>query len=213
VNRPVALVDYGSGNIFSVTRALETQGASVTLADSPAAVRNADRLVVPGVGAFATGMGGLRERGLADAIVAFARRERPLLGICLGMQMLFEHSHEFGEHAGLGILEGEVRAIEPADSDGKALKVPHIGWSPMQPANGRTWKDTILEDLSPGVSAYFVHSFTAVPAHEETRLADAWYGSSRIAAAVQRGHVAGCQFHPEKSAVDGLAILRRFLEM
>lgn len=210
---PVTLVDYGSGNIFSVTRALETQGADVTLTGDPAVVRSAERVVLPGVGAFAAGMAGLREHGLADALLDFARRERPLLGICLGMQMLFEHSAEFGAHEGLGLIAGDITAIDPGDAGGARLKVPHIGWSALKPAGGRAWAATLLDGLAPGTRAYFVHSFTAVPTRDDVRLADTWYGSSRVSAAVQQGHIAGCQFHPEKSGPDGLAVIRRFLEL
>lgn len=207
------VVDYGSGNLFSVARAIETCGGSVVMACCPADVRAADRLVLPGVGAFAAGMQGLRERGLDEAIAEYARTGRPLLGICLGMQMLFAGSCEFGDHGGLGLIDGRVLPIEPRDASGRPLKVPHIGWSPLvRPPVCQTWDGSALQPIVPGTPAYFVHSYTAVPAHEEDRLADTYYGSCRVSAAVRRGNITGCQFHPEKSAGAGLAVIRRFLE-
>ena len=124
MSRRVTVVDYGSGNLFSVARALETCGATVTLCGTPEGIRAADRLVLPGVGAFATGMRGLQTRGLDEAVVRYAALERPLLGICLGMQMLFDHSSEFGHHVGLGLIAGRIDAIEPGLAHGRPLKVP-----------------------------------------------------------------------------------------
>lgn len=210
----VSVVDYGIGNIFSVSRALETCGAEVRLCERAEEVLAADRLVLPGVGAFARGMLGLAERGLVAPLQDYARSGRPLLGICLGMQMLFETSAEFGVHAGLGLIEGKIAAIEPGLEDGVPRKVPHIGWSPLLLPPARAgWDGTLLQDVAPETPAYFVHSYTAVPAHEAHRLADAAYGEARIAAAVRKGQIYGCQFHPEKSGATGLAILRSFLAL
>jgi glutamine amidotransferase len=210
----VTIVDYGIGNLFSVSRALEKCGAEVVLSATPEGILAADRLVLPGVGAFARGMRGLREQGLVEPLREYAKRGRPLLGICLGMQMLFERSTEFGDHEGLGFIPGRIAAIEPGlDETGAPVKVPHIGWSPLlKPEACRTWDGTILQRLQPGATTYFVHSYTAEPAHEEHRLADAQYGASRISAAVRKDHISGCQFHPEKSGANGLAIVRSFLE-
>lgn len=210
----VTVVDYGIGNLFSVARALEKCGADVLLSDQPDVIARAERLVLPGVGAFYQGMQGLRDRELIDPLLTFASSGRPLLGICLGMQMLFDSSTEFGEHQGLGLIEGLIVPIEPKDEVGHALKVPHIGWSPLvQPPTRPSWQGSVLAGLAPGAHAYFVHSFTANPAHEADRLADAHYGSARISAAVQRDNIFGCQFHPEKSAGAGLCIIKTFLEL
>jgi glutamine amidotransferase len=210
----VCVVDYGIGNIFSVSRALEACGAEVRLCERADEVLAADRLVLPGVGAFARGMQGLAQRGLVEPLQEYALRGRPLLGICLGMQMLFEESSEFGAHPGLGLIEGRIAAITPGLEEGIARKVPHIGWSPLAvPPAGAGWDGTLLQGIAPGTPAYFVHTYTAEPTHEIHRLADTHYGEARIAAAVCKGPIHGCQFHPEKSGATGLAILRNFLAL
>lgn len=204
----VTVIDYGSGNLHSVIKALKECGANVLVTSNPSEVRAADRLVLPGVGAFAEGMEGLRKRGLVEAVNEFALRERPLLGICLGMQMLMSESDEFGLNRGLDLISGRVVEIPRYPG----FKVPHIGWSRLQPRQGGSWSDTIFSDTPYGERVYFVHSFSAVPACETERLADTEYSRFRISAAVQRGAIVGCQFHPEKSGVIGLAMLRRFLQ-
>jgi len=210
----VVIVDYGLGNLFSVRKAFEHCGASVVVSSNPEVVQRAQRLVLPGVGAFRDGMAGLRERGLIEPVLAVARADRPLLGICLGMQMLMTRSEEFGDHEGLGIVPGSVLAIPRTDVEGSPLRIPHIGWSPLvPPAPAVDWSGSILETTPTGTAVYLVHSFTAWPEHESHRLADCWYGGRRISAAIRLGNVYGCQFHPEKSGAAGLAIIRRFLSL
>jgi imidazole glycerol-phosphate synthase subunit HisH len=209
----ITVVDYGAGNLFSVRRALEKCGATVTFADSAAAVLAAERLLLPGVGSFHHGMDGLQERGLTDAMRAFADTGRPLLGICLGMQMLLSNSEEFGEHSGLGIVPGRVVAIPPTTANGEPHKIPHIGWNQLErPAGGADWSDSILADVAPGSAVYLVHSFAAVPADARHRLADCDYDGRSICAALRAANVSGCQFHPEKSGDVGLSILAKFLQ-
>ena len=208
----VTIVDYGIGNISSVSRAIQHFGAEARLTDNPEEIMNATRLVLPGVGAFSNGMQGLRERGLIEPLRAYAASGRPLLGICLGMQMLLSASEEFGEHEGLGIIPGRVVPIVAKNDHGTSLKVPHIGWSGLNmPPFRQTWGSTILERVSVSSSVYFVHSFMAVPLHEEHRLADTVYGNCRISAAIQLDNVIGCQFHPEKSGVIGLRLIQNFV--
>ena len=210
----VTIVDYGLGNIFSVSRALEHFGAEVALSDEPEQIAASPRVILPGVGAFANGMEGLRSRGLVEPLRDYAATGRPLLGICLGMQMLVAESEEFGRHEGLGIIPGKVVAIAGRDPKGTAMKVPHIGWSTLARPPARTrWDGTILQGLAGDSTAYFVHSFTVVPREEGDRLADTFYGDCRVSAAIQRGNVSGCQFHPEKSGPVGLAIIKNFLEL
>lgn len=214
MSKLVTIVDYGIGNIFSVTRAFQHCGAEVLLTDKPEDVLAASSLVLPGVGAFSNGMNGLRERGLVEPLRAYAASGRPLLGICLGMQMLFTGSAEFGDHGGLNIIEGRIVPIEPKGAGGLPLKVPHIGWSELvRSQESPEWGASILKHLDDDTHCYFVHSFTAVPDDEHHRLADTYYGSSRISAAVSKGNVYGCQFHPEKSGATGLKIINGFLEV
>jgi len=208
----VTVVDYGIGNLLSVARALEHCGAEVLLASDPRLIERADSLVLPGVGAFADGMAGLRQRGLIEPIRKYARSDRPLLGICLGMQMMLETGEEFGNHDGLGLIPGKVSAIPLTGTDGQPHKIPHIGWNELVPPSPATsWKGTILEDIPPGTAAYFVHSYVAVPTHQKHRLADCLYDGQVISAVIRSGSIYGCQFHPEKSGEAGLAILRRFI--
>ena len=213
MNRPVTIVDYGIGNLYSVTRALEVCGASVRLTTNHEHIEDAERVVLPGVGAFADGMKGLRQRGQIDPVLRFMKSGRPFLGICVGMQLLLEVGEEFGEHAGLGVFRGRVSPIPVTGTDGKPHRIPHIGWNALlPPERGRDWRGTILADLPPEPAVYFVHSFAPVPANDNVRLADCSYDGRRISAVVSTGNVHGCQFHPEKSGPIGLRILQNFLK-
>jgi len=209
----VVVVDHGVGNLRNVVRALAAAGAEVELSSAPNVIAAADRLVLPGVGAFRGCMDEMRTRGQLDAALEFARTGRPLLGICVGMQILFDVGEEFGETPGLGLLPGRVRALPATRSDGTAHKVPHIGWGALVPAPGALWAGTILDDVEPGATAYFLHSFEGVPTSPADRLADCVFGGRPVCAAVRRGNIHGCQFHPEKSGPVGIAILRRFLDL
>lgn len=208
----VTVLDYGIGNLLNVLRALEHCGASVQVVDRASdAALQASRLVLPGVGAFGDGMAELRARGFDELVKRFAATGRPFLGICVGLQMMFDASEEMGTHEGLGLLPGRVRAVPPTGADGAPHRIPHIGWRPL--AAPRSWQGTLLADLQPGERVYFVHSFNAEPEREEDRLADVAYDGRRICAAVQRDNLTGCQFHPERSADAGLRMLRRFLAL
>lgn len=212
MSKTVTVIDYGIGNLLNVLRALEHCGATLRVIDkSSAADLDAERLVLPGVGAFGDGMAELRARGFDDLVKRFADTGRPFLGICVGMQMMFDASEEMGEHAGLGLLAGRVRPVPAAGADGKPHRVPHIGWRPLEAA--ASWEGTILSDVRPGERAYFVHSFAAEPADAAVRLADVHYDGQRICAAVHQGSLYGCQFHPERSAQAGLGMLQRFLAL
>jgi imidazole glycerol-phosphate synthase subunit HisH len=209
----VTILDYGMCNLLNVARAFEHCGADVSVVEDPAAARGAERLVVPGVGAFKDSMVEVRARGFDDAIREFARTSRPLLGICVGMQMLFEASEEFGEHAGLGILPGRVVAVPSRTTTGEPQRVPHIGWNHLVPSEiGRGWDGTLLArfvDARPAM--YFVHSFAARPADSRDVLADCIYGGHRVCAAVARDNITAFQFHPERSGRDGLSVIETFL--
>lgn len=208
----ISVVDYGIGNLLSVRRAFEHFGAEVEFVRTPAGVAAADRLVLPGVGAFADGMKGLSSLDLIEPIHEFAGRQRPFLGICLGMQMMFDSSEEFGEHKGLGLIPGRVIAIPSQGIDRVPHRIPHIGWNALVlPPARPDWNGSVLEDVPFGTFVYFVHSFTAVPEREEYRLADCHYDGLVISAMVQRDHLCAAQFHPEKSGEMGLRIIRSFL--
>ncbi len=209
----VTIVDYGSGNLFSVVRALEYCGATAVASGEPAAIEAAERLLLPGVGAFADGMQGLRERGLVEPLRRYAASGRPLLGICLGMQMLATSSQEFGHHEGLGIVPGQVVPVPALDVDGTPQKIPHIGWAELQPWSPGGWQHSVLDGTLPDTAMYLVHSFHLVPDAPSDGLAVCLYGGHRITAAVQRGATMGVQFHPEKSGPAGLQLLRRFLAL
>jgi imidazole glycerol-phosphate synthase subunit HisH len=210
----VTLLDYGMCNMLNAARALQHVGAEVDVTTDPEAVRRAERLVVPGVGAFSDSMAELTSHGHDQAIRDFVSTGRPLLGICVGMQILFEGSDEFGETPGLGILPGWVRAVPNRTTDGNPLRVPHIGWNALLLPRERNagWGETLLaphEGANPAM--YFVHSFAPAPTDPRIRLADAEYGGHRICAAVARDNVTATQFHPERSATAGLAILEQFI--
>lgn len=210
----VTVVDYGAGNLFSVRRALEKCGAEVRFADSATAITEAPRLVLPGVGAFADGMAGLQQRGLVDALRSFASSGKPLLGICLGMQLLSTQSEEFGTHQGLCIVSGRVVSIPNTSTDGEQHKIPLIGWHPLELPPGITdWDGSVLGKVRPGESVYLVHSYTVVPEDARHRLADCHYGGRLIAAAIRSDNVFGCQFHPEKSGPVGLRVLEEFIAL
>jgi glutamine amidotransferase len=197
----IALVDYDLGNLRSVEKALETIGADVQLTSDPEVILAAEKVVLPGVGAFGDGMVGLRRYRLVEVIPEVVRRGTPLLGICVGMQVLFEEGEEHGRHQGLGLLPGRVRRFETA-----GLKVPQTGWNQILPAR----ETMLLDGLLPGDYAYFNHGYYCDAAPDDT-LAQTEYGV-RYASVVGRGRLYGVQFHPEKSQRVGMTILRNFVE-
>ena len=210
----VVVVNYGAGNIRSVTRALEFAGAVVKLTADPEIVATAGRVLLPGVGAFPKAMHELTLHGLDEALHQVVTEGNFLLGICLGMQMLFETSNEFGVTRGLGLIPGDVTLMSSAGSEGRLRKVPHIGWNELMPtASNTSWNDTLLRRIPTGSSVYFVHSFMANPVAADNRIADVLSEDLPITAVVERDNVFGCQFHPEKSGVTGLKILEEFLSL
>ena len=210
----VTILDYGMCNLFNVVRAFEHCGANVQVTENPREAEMAERLVVPGVGAFKDSIREVTERGFGDAIRGFVATGRPLFGVCVGMQILFDASEEFGDHPGLGILPGRVRAVPSRTVSGELQRVPHIGWNHLMPVGERSWHGTLLAGLAGQAPAvYFVHSFSAHPVQESDRLADCLYGGHRICAAVQRDNVMATQFHPERSGPIGLSVVGQFLRL
>jgi len=209
----VTVMDYGIGNVFSVVRAL-SQVADVLFTEDPKAAAEADRLVVPGVGAFADCMRQLEARGMHEVVKKFADSGRPLLGICVGMQMLFDRSEEFGHVEGLGIMPGRVAEIPNRTESGERRKIPHIGWSPLQVGPARAgWDGSVLSSLQPGATMYFVHSYSVIPDDPSHALAVVDYEGYAVTAAVQSGQIFGTQFHPERSASNGRALLNSFVTL
>ena len=208
----VTVLDYGIGNLLNVVRALQHCGATAQVVErASAAPAECERMVLPGVGAFGDGMAELRARGFDDLVRRHAQTGRPFLGICVGLQMMFDAGEEMGEHAGLGLLRGRVQAIAPLGSDGIVHRIPHIGWRALHQL--QPWAGTILADLVPGQRVYFVHSFAAVPQDSAVTLAEARYDGVAICAAVRKDNLYGLQFHPERSGDLGLGVLRRFLQL
>jgi glutamine amidotransferase len=210
----IVVLDYGVGNLLSVERALMACGADVEMTGDPAVAGKADRLVVPGVGAFGRCIERLTAHRLDEAVRDFAARGRPLLGICVGMQMLLDVSEEFGEHPGLGLIPGRVLPVPATGTDGQAHKIPHIGWAPLKRRAGSHPKDGgILDGIEPESGFYFLHSFRAAPSNADNILAECDYHGRDICAAVIADNVFGVQFHPEKSGKAGLQVLANFLRL
>ena len=199
-----AIVDYGVGNLFSLRSSFAAIGQDAVVTGDREEIARAERIVLPGVGAFEEAAAKLRASGLAEAVCREAAEGKPLLGICLGMQLLFEKSYEFGEFEGLGLIPGTIRPIRdviPAE-----LKIPHIGWNALRFKKG----SPLFRRIEEGDCVYFVHSYYAADCAESV-IATAEYGAE-LTAAVQRSNICGCQFHPEKSGKVGLNILRAFCE-
>ena len=207
----IAVVKYNAGNIYSVDYALKRLGVEATITSDKEVLMSADKVIFPGVGEAETTMSHLRKNRLDEVI---KNLKQPVLGICLGMQLLFEKSYEYGEHTGLGLIPGRVVRIPDVDADGSPQRVPHISWNPLYPAGGRTdFSGTALQNVQPGQECYFIHSYEAKPAAEEYRLADTVYGGRKVCAAAQKGCVIGTQFHPEKSGPVGLGIIKAYLDL
>lgn len=200
----IAIVDYGVGNLFSLKSSLAAINQDVTVTADPSVIHGAEKVILPGVGAFRDAIGKLVETGLSEVVKEEAGSGKPLLGICLGMQLLFEKSYEFGEYEGLALIPGEIRPI--SDVIPEELKIPHIGWNPLIMRQS----SVILRDVKDGDCVYFVHSYYAANCAEYVT-AEAEYGAP-LTASVQNGRIYGCQFHPEKSGEAGLSILRAFCE-
>jgi glutamine amidotransferase len=201
----IAVVDYGAGNLRSVAKALMRSGLAPEVTADPGAVRAADAVVLPGVGAFADAVETLRAKGLTDAVVASIESGRPYLGLCLGLQVLFDESEEHGHTEGLGLLRGRVERFAVRDTDGRPLRVPHIGWNEVAFAGSHP----MCAELPADDCFYFVHSYRAVPADARVAVGRADYGGP-FAAAVAKDNVFAVQFHPEKSQSAGKRLLDAF---
>ncbi|MGE4398767.1 MAG: imidazole glycerol phosphate synthase subunit HisH [Campylobacterales bacterium] len=208
----IAVLDYGVGNIRSINGAFEKNGTIPILTRNAHEIETADGLVVPGVGAFAHGMQNLLDLNLVKPIIEFAHSGRPILGICLGMQLLFDESEEFGMSNGLGLINGRVCRLDsfPVDFYGK---LPHIGWNGIKKTAYADWGDTIFNDLNNEEDMYFVHSYAAVPNDKRSILSVTNYAGISFCSAVKKDNIYGCQFHPEKSGKYGLMIIKNFIDI
>jgi glutamine amidotransferase len=209
----VAIIDYGVGNLFSVNKAFSRIGIYSFVTSDPSEILKSTKVVLPGVGAFRNGMRKLTEAGLVSVVKEVASSGKPLLGICLGAQLLLERSQEFGFTAGLEIIKGEVVEIPRESSTAESIRVPHIGWNNLIYASGTaSTNGTILQAIPEKSMAYFVHSYMLSPEDSGHRLADVDYHGINISAVIKSNNVTGTQFHPEKSGEIGLQILRNFCD-
>ena len=206
----IAIIDYGVGNLFSLQSSLKYIGQEAVVTADPTLIEAADRIILPGVGAFGDAAQKLRESGMAELVIKQAGAGKPLMGICLGMQLLFEKSYEYGEHEGLGLIKGSIVPIKGAVPD--SYKIPHIGWNALE-FTGRAaeGQEPLFKYIKEGDHVYFVHSYYGADCEAST-IARTDYGAP-ITAAVSGGKVYGCQFHPEKSGSVGLSILKAFCEI
>lgn len=209
MSRKVTLIDYGAGNLLNLQRAFEHVGAEVDIATEAKQVEQAQRLVLPGVGAFPEAIRRLQQKNLIEAIQKVVT-DTPFLGICLGMQMMLDQGDEFETTPGLCLISGQVKALPAHALDGKPMKVPHMGWELIRPHH-KAWSNSLLGDIPPQNAFYFVHSYYADVQNVTDQLAVFDFGGYLITAAIQREHLMGCQFHPEKSGRMGLKIIERFL--
>ena len=207
----IAIIDYEVGNIRSIFSAFEKVGATPKLTRDHEEILDADGVVLPGVGAYSHGMEKLKEHGLDSIIKDFASTGKPLLGICLGMQLLLSESDEFGRTEGLDLIPGFVKQLNLLNP--QVQKLPHVSWNEIQKPNNVSWGGTIFEDISPEEDMYFVHSFMAVPESESHMLSLTSYSDSQFCSSVKSGNIYGCQFHPEKSAEEGLKIISNFIRI
>jgi imidazole glycerol-phosphate synthase subunit HisH len=205
-----AIVDYGMGNLFSVKHACRAAGLETFVTSSKEEILTSAAVILPGVGAFGDAMEALHRLDLVSVLKDVVAAGRPLLGICLGMQLLMTESHEFGRHRGLGLIEGEVLRFEGPRDGSRPLRVPQVGWNRLQRPVGVAWSGGVLDGLEDGEFMYFVHSFYAKPADRSVVLAVSHYGQIEFCSGLRRGRVAACQFHPERSGPEGLKIYKNF---
>ncbi len=208
----VAVVDYGIGNVFSVCNALKHIGVDPILTRDAKEIRNAGRLILPGVGAFSRAMENLRSLDLDTEIRAYVAAGRPFLGVCIGMQVLLDVSSEFGTHSGLGLIPGSVEKIPSVTTQNAALRVPHVSWAQVKQVSAEDTGGWRKSAFYRPAYYYFVHSYSAQPADPVNLMATTEYGGHQIAAAIRRDNVTGVQFHPERSGPAGLQMLKHFIE-
>lgn len=210
----ITIIDSDICNLFNVTAAFTSLGCKVLVTRSPREISKADKLVLPGVGAFGPGMRSLSRYDLIEPICTFAKSGKPLLGICLGMQMLASVSEELGQWEGLDLIRGRIRMFQKPDEGGPLFKIPQIGWNLVHrpPAEKNSWHGTVLQDIGDRPYVYFVHSFVMEPEEKHHILGITTYGKDTFCSVVKKDNISGCQFHPERSGPVGMRILQNFLK-
>lgn len=208
-SKKITIVDYGVGNLQSISKALRACGVEAEITEEVDKIKSAQAIILPGVGSFAAGRRGLKLRGLEDALKSIARQNIPILGICLGAQLLLSKGYEFGEYEGLGIIPGQVVSFPVLP---EKEKIPHIGWNKIRSPKPVFWQDTILKNQEEK-EVYFIHSYILKPQAEVDCLATTNYGGYEFCSAIKKGKIYGCQFHPEKSGSVGLAIIENFIKL
>jgi len=212
LSKKITIIDYGCGNILNLARAIKLLGYETDITHDKNKIINSSYVILPGVGAFGNAMEQIEKYNLHNAILEYAKSNKPLLGICLGMQILHTESCEFGVHKGLGLIEGKV--IKISNKKNKKIKIPHMGWNEIYPNNKKKeWKNKILSNSLIGKNFYFVHSFICKTKDHDSTIAVCDYSDISIPAVVATGNIFGCQFHPEKSADNGLAVLKNFCKI
>lgn len=204
----IAILDYGVGNVLSIYNAFAKIGSEVIITNDKSLISSADGLIIPGVGAFAHGMRSLTQHDLVSFVQDVASSGKPIMGICLGMQMLFSQSSEFGITQGLNLIDGTVEKLK--HPRGNNIKLPHVSWNNISKDEGSQWNNSILNLVSDLEEMYFVHSFAAIPSNSENILSTTTYQDVKFCSSVRKENIYGCQFHPEKSAVEGLKIINNF---
>lgn len=211
MDKKIVIVDYGLGNLYSIAQACKHFGFEPKLSFNAEEIFNADKVILPGVGAFEGAMRQLQNMNLISVLKDYVVTGKPLMGVCLGMQLLFEKSYEFGEHEGLGLVEGEIKRF-PSTYMNTKMRIPHIGWNKVFNKNSQ-WLDTPFKEFPDGGMMYFVHSYYAQPLNSEDILSTTFYNDFEFCSSVRKGNVFGFQFHPEKSGEEGLTLYKNFLSI
>jgi glutamine amidotransferase len=213
MNKKIVIIDYELGNLFSVNQVLANIGLDVTISSKPGVIAEADAIVLPGVGAFKDAMENLNRLDLISPINDVVSQGKPLFGICLGLQLLFGESEEFGSTKGLGLISGSVKKFKSSNEPGSKIRVPQIAWNTINRPEGKSWANTPLSDNTDGSDMYFVHSYYVVPDNSSDILTETVYADLKYSSSILKNNIFACQFHPEKSALEGVKIYKNWAKL